>query len=187
MIRVNINYKIIFLALCLLFTFQSATVFSQEQQDKIVNLKEDYRIIRSESNAKIVRADGHDNEKWYMLETKKYISDSLSVDEENSKLLHYSLQKYEDSNSALLKAVRENFSNEVDIAFVSFIISQYGRFEYLYIFLLENDGRKNLTAEYPDKKYYDFLEWLVNNVELTPWEGDIPYCRGAFNIHQNQP
>jgi len=187
MIRVNINYKIIFLALCLLFTFQSATVFSQEQQDKIVNLKEDYRIIRSESNAKIVRADGHDNEKWYMLETKKYIPDSLSVDEENSKLLQYSLQKYEDSNSALLKAVRENFSNEVDIAFVSFIISQYGRFEYLYIFLLENDGRKNLTAEYPDKKYYDFLEWLVNNVELTPWEGDIPYCRGAFNIHQNQP
>lgn len=187
MIRVNINYKIIFLALCLLFTFQSATVFSQEQQGKIVNLKEDYRIIRSESNAKIVRADGHDNEKWYMLETKKYIPDSLSVDEENSKLLQYSLQKYEDSNSALLKAVRENFSNEVDIAFVSFIISQYGRFEYLYIFLLENDGRKNLTAEYPDKKYYDFLEWLVNNVELTPWEGDIPYCRGAFNIHQNQP
>ena len=70
MIRVNINYRIIFLALCLLFTFQSATVFSQEQQDKIVKLKEDYRIIRSESNAKIVRADGHDNEKWYMLETK---------------------------------------------------------------------------------------------------------------------
>lgn len=152
-----------------------------------MELKEDYRIIRSESNAKIVRADGHDNEKWYMLETKKYIPDSLSVDEENSKLLHYSLQKYEDSNSALLKAVRENFSNEVDVAFVSFIISKYGRFEYLYIFLLENDGRKNLTAKYPDDKYYDFFEWMIDNVELIPWNGNIPYCRGAFNISQECP
>ena len=120
-----------------------------------------------------------------MLETAKALPSSADVDKENSKLLKHALQKYEVDDSVLSDAVRKHFSNKVDLAFVSFIVSRSGRFEYLYIFLLDRDNRKekkNLTLEYPDDKYYDFLQWMIENVELTPWDGPVPYCRGAFSV-----
>lgn len=36
----------------------------------------------------------------------------------------------------------------------------------------------------PDEEYYDFFEWVIDNVKLTPWDSDLPYCRRAFNIRQ---
>ena len=183
----RVNYRIICFVLNILFSFLCIESFSQDREDTIAELKENYRIVRTENNVRIVRYDGYDDEMLYMLETAKALPSSADVDKENSKLLKHALQKYEVDNSVMLGVVRKHFSNKVDLAFVSFIVSKSGRFEYLYIFLLDRDNlkeKKNLTLEYPDDKYYDFLQWMIDNVELTSCDGPIPYCRGALLIRE---
>ena len=181
----RVNYRITCFVLNILFSFLCIESFSQDRENTIAELKENYRIVRAENNVRIVGYDGYDDEMPYMLETAKALPSSADVDKENSKLLKHALQKYEIDDSVLSDAVRKHFSNKVDLAFVSFIVSKSGRFEYLYIFLLDRDNRKekkNLTMEYPDDKYYDFLQWMIDNVELTPWDGPVPYCKGAFSV-----
>lgn len=181
------NFTITCFVLNILFSFLCVESFSQDRENIIAELKENYRIVRAENNVRIVRYDGYDDEMPYMLELAKAVPSSADMDKENNKLLKHSLQKYEVDNSVLLDVVRKHFSNKVDLAFVSFIVSKAGRFEYLYIFLLDMDNQKenkNQTLEYADDKYYDFLQWMIDNVELTPWDGPIPYCRGALLIRE---
>lgn len=183
----RVNYRITCFVLNILFSFLCVESFSQDRENIIAKLKENYRIVRTENNVRIVRYDGYDDEMPYMLELAKAVPSSADVDKENSKLLKHSLQKYKVDNSVLLDAVRKHFSDKVDLAFVSFIVSKAGRFEYLYIFLLDRDNQKenkNQASEYADDKYYDFLQWMIDNVELTPWNGPIPYCRGTLLIQE---
>lgn len=183
MVCVRVNYLIACIILNILFSFFCTEAFSQDRGNVIAELKENYRIVRAENSVRIVRYDGHDNENWYLLELGKNVSDPLTIDKENSKLLRHTLQKCEIDNSALLDAVRKYFSNRVDTAFISFIVSRSGRFEYLYIFLSDSDNHeknKKLTLEYSDDMYYGFLQWMIGNIELTPWDDPIPYCRGAL-------
>ncbi len=183
----RVNYRITCFVLNILFSFLCVESFAQDRENIIAKLKENYRIVRTENNVRIVRYDGYDDEMPYMLELAKAVPSSADVDKENSKLLKHSLQKYKVDNSVLLDAVRKHFSDKVDLAFVSFIVSKAGRFEYLYIFLLDRDNQKenkNQTSEYADDKYYDFLQWMIDNVELTPWNGPIPYCRGTLLIQE---
>ena len=143
----RVNYRIICFVLNILFSFLCIESFSQDREDTIAELKENYRIVRAENNVRIVRYDGYDDEMLYMLETAKALPSSADVDKENSKLLKHALQKYEVDNSVMLGVVRKHFSNKVDLAFVSFIVSKSGRFEYLYIFLLDRDNLKEKKCE----------------------------------------
>ena len=113
-----------------------------------------------------------------MLELGKSVPDPLSIDEENRKLLKHAAQNYVLDNSASLDAVREIFSDKVSLAYIHFIISQSGRFEYVSVFLM-GDGQ-NVTSEYADENYLDLFSWLVENIKPVSWDGPLPYCRGAL-------
>lgn len=183
----RVNYRITCFVLNILFSFLYVESFAQDRENIIAELKENYRIVRTKNNVRIVRYDGYDDEMPYMLELAKAVPSPSDVDKENSKLSKHALQKYEVDNSELLDVVRKHFSDKVDLAFVSFIVSKAGRFEYLNIFLLDRDNQKenkNQTLEYADDKYYDFLQWMIDNVELTPWDSPIPYCRGTLLIRE---
>ena len=186
----RVNYRITCFVLNILFSFLCIEAFSQDRGNTIAELKENYRIVRAENNVRIVRYDGYDDEMPYMLETAKALPSSADVDKENSKLLKHALQKYEVDNSVMLGVVRKHFSNKVDLAFVSFIVSRSGRFEYLYIFLLDRDNRKekkNLIATPTGVELIQIInEELLKSAELTGiWEKKLREIeRRTYNATQ---
>ena len=48
-------------------------------------------------------------------------------------------------------------------------------------------GKIFVKVKSKDDGNTEILEWMIDNVELIPWSGNIPYCRGAFNISQECP
>ena len=188
----RVNYRITCFVLNILFSFLCIESFSQDRENTIArdgitfgtdSIAGHYNISRLEMRVKISGTHGHDDVEWYKDVIGKETSDKKDIDRDNAKRFRHALKKYNDSEvAALLKeAVRHEFSEEVELAFMYCVLSKSGRLEYAELIMNDADG-KPLIHKYSDEQYRNFMDRVHETIEFTPWECPVTFCIGAFNL-----
>ena len=192
----RVNYRITCFVLNILFSFLCIEAFSQDRENTIAwdgitsgtdSIAGHYNISRLETHVKISGAHGHDDVEWYKDVIGKETSEKKDIDRNNVKRFRHALKKYDDSEVAafLKEAVRHEFSEEVELAFMYCVISKSGRLEYVELILNDADG-KTLIHKYSDEQYRNFMDKVHETIEFIPWECPGSFCIGAFNLRREE-